>query len=267
MSHPQRQRPLKRLGQHFLTDPGLMEEMLDRAGISASDRVVELGAGKGILTIPLARRVERMVAVEVDPFLIPVLKKQLKIFPEGRVRLSQGDIMKLDYKALSEELGGKLTVVGNIPYQLTSPILFQLLDAKACLARALLTMQKEVGVRLLGAPCTKAYGILTVLVSYVAAARPVMEIPASAFHPRPKVDSLSVLLDFSRPHPRRARDENIFKKLVRAAFAHRRKTLKNALKSFLETDPSPMLESLGINPERRPETLNMDEWIKISNSL
>jgi 16S rRNA (adenine1518-N6/adenine1519-N6)-dimethyltransferase len=262
-----RRHPKKRLGQHFFRYPHLMEEMLDLAGIGEEEVVVELGAGTGVLTLPLARRVKRILAVELDPELIGPLEERLKGIPSSKVTIVQGDLLKLDFSSLAREMDAKITVVGNIPYQLTSPILFMLLDQALLCRRALLTIQKEVGERLLGVPGTRAYGILTVLVSYQARIQPIMDLPAQVFKPKPKVDSMALLLDFTQPHPKRAQNEDHFKRVVKAAFSQRRKTIHNSLKAFAGESLAGVLNNLGIDPQRRPETLTLDEFIQLSDRL
>jgi len=261
-------RPKKSLGQHFLRDPLIIERILARAKPDKSATVLEIGSGMGALTFPLASCVRHVIAVEKDGNLAEKLQTGLSREGIGNVTLIHEDILKLDLARLSEE---KLEVIGNIPYNISSPLIEKVIRNRELVSRAILTLQHELAARLTASPGNKQYGALTVLIQYHARLSPLLEIPREAFHPKPKVSSTVVQFDFSKPYPRRADHEEFFRKVVRAAFAHRRKTLLNSLRgTFPSWNVQSILQAMeccAIDPQRRAETLGMDEFINLSQSL
>jgi len=261
-------RPKKSLGQHFLRDPFIIERILAGAKFSRSSTVLEVGAGLGALTFPLASCVQHVMAVEKDGTLVEKLRAGLARERVGNVTLIHEDILKLDLAPLSEE---KIEVIGNIPYNISSPLIEKLIRNRGRIPRAILTLQHELAGRLTASPGNKQYGALTVVIQYHARLSPLLEIPRQAFYPKPKVSSTVVQFEFSKPFPRRADDEEFFRKVVRAAFAHRRKTLLNSLRgTFPSWEVQSALNAMkhcAIDPQRRAETLSIDDFLNLSAAL
>ncbi len=261
-------RPKKSLGQHFLRDPLVVERILAGAKFDKTSTVLEIGSGMGALTFPLASCVRHVIAVEKDGALAEKLRAGLSRQGVGNVTLIHEDILKLDLATLSEE---KIEVIGNIPYNISSPLIEKLIRNRVLISRAILTLQHELAARLTASPGNKQYGALTVLIQYHAHLSPLLEIPRQAFFPKPKVSSTVVQFEFSRPFPRRVDPEDFFRKVVRAAFAHRRKTLLNSLRgTFASWDVQSLLNALehcAIDPRRRAETLGMDDFINLTEAL
>jgi 16S rRNA (adenine1518-N6/adenine1519-N6)-dimethyltransferase len=264
--------PSKRLGQHFLKERGLAEMIVQLARFDRRDRVLEIGPGWGALTLPLAASVHQVLAVEKDARLAEALGKRLHRVGIDNVRVVRGDILRLD---LADLLGSrteeKIRVIGNLPYNISSPLIERLIGHRDRVSRATLMFQAELARRLIAVPGSRAYGAMTVLIQYEARLSSLLEVPKSAFHPRPKVDSMVLSLDFERPHPRRAENEAFFRRVVRGAFAHRRKTLLNCLKRSLPScaveDILRALQTCGVEPHRRAETLHIDDYLCLSASL
>jgi 16S rRNA (adenine1518-N6/adenine1519-N6)-dimethyltransferase len=174
-------------------------------------------------------------------------------------------------RGMARSLGNRLQLIGNLPFNISSPFLGKLIRSKDVLSRAVLTFQAEVGRRLIALPGNKQYGAMSVLVQYHARILPLLDVPKAAFYPPPKVGSMVVEIDFTRPHPKRARDENRFRKTVKGAFAHRRKILINSLKgTFPELHQGQILRAMersGIDPKKRAEVLGIDDFIELSQAL
>lgn len=266
-----RLRPKKRLGQHFLVANKVIDEIISLARFSASDFVLEIGPGKGALTLPLARSVSHVLAVEKDTHLINLLKNKLLGAGITNVTLVNDDILRWDFNQIEVFSIEKIQVIGNLPYNISSPFLEKLIKNRKLVGRAVLMFQLEVAKRIAACPGTKAYGAMTLLVQYHAQPTVLLEVSREAFYPRPKVDSMVLELDFDRPHPRRADHEEEFRKIVKSSFSHRRKTLLNALKSSSITwDRETLLKGMkkcGIDPGRRPETLDIDEFLCFTRAL
>lgn len=264
-------RARKRLGQHFLRDPSVIRQIILRAGFAPDAVVVEIGPGLGALTLPLAESVRQVIGIEKDSRLAEILKDRLIHKGIQNVLLVNEDVLKTDLQEAARPYGGKIQVIGNLPYNISTPFLEKLIRSRQVVTRAVLTFQAEVARRLIASPGNKQYGAMTVLVQYHAGISPLLEIPKEAFHPPPKVKSMVVELDLTRAHPTRARDEEAFKKLVKGAFAHRRKTLINSLKgTFSEWGHDEILMALkrsGIDPGKRAETLGIDDFIRLAQGL
>ena len=263
--------PKKGLGQHFLRDTGIVHKIINKARLDPSDHVLEIGPGLGALTIPLAASVHHVVAVEKDPRLAEMLKKRLGQDDISNVRLINEDILKLELEGIPGLPGKKMKVIGNLPYNISTPFLERLVENRNLVSRAVLMFQLELARRLTASPGNKEFGAMTVLVQYHAHISPLLEVSKVSFYPRPKVDSMVLELDFERPHPRRAEDETKFKTVVRGAFAHRRKTLLNSLKRTLSSRTSEeilaALRKCGIDPEKRAETLHIDQFLCLTSAL
>jgi 16S rRNA (adenine1518-N6/adenine1519-N6)-dimethyltransferase len=263
--------PKKSLGQHFLKTQHVIHEIITRAGFERDSRVLEVGPGRGALTLPLAGRVKHVFAVEKDPRLAEMLKKTLERAGIENVILVCGDILRLDFHEVVGDQEGKFNVIGNLPYNISSPFLEKIIRNKELIRRAILTFQLELANRLVGSPGNKAYGAMTVLMQYHARLSPLLTIPKESFHPRPKVSSMVLEMDFTRPHPTRTEDEEHFRKVVKAAFAQRRKTVSNSLRhtlpSFGAEKILEALEQCSIDPGKRAETLTIDDFLCLSAAL
>ena len=266
-----RGRPKKRLGQHYLIRSDIIHDIVNRSGFGAEHIVLEIGPGKGALTIPLARNVSHIFAVEKDPYLVEALRRKISQAGISNITLIHEDILRFDLAGIVDEYHGKIQVIGNLPYNISSPCLEKLVANRSIIDRAILMFQSEFAQRLCATPGEKAYGAMTVLVTYNGRTAPLIQVPRNAFYPRPKVDSAVVEIDFEQPYVPRARHEGAFEKVVKGAFSHRRKTLVNSLKSFFPSlDQAELLQwlaSCSINPRRRAETLHMDEFLCLADKL
>jgi len=264
-------RPKKQLGQNFIVDPAFTEMIVKRAGILPEDIILEIGAGLGALTIPLARRAEKVFAVEKDRQIIPILNTEILVSGLTNVSIIEKDILSVDIKALIEDIGGKIVVMGNLPYNISSQILVQLIRSREGINRAVLMFQKELAQRITAEAGCKDYGRLTVMLRYCSDIKKLVDAKASLFFPKPKVDSEILELKFKKEIDHKAADELFFFKVIKSGFGNRRKTLKNALAaSELNIDSNTakgILEKSGIDPIRRAETLTVEEFVKLSNNL
>lgn len=267
-------RPRKRLGQCFLCDPNILEKIVRIAGVRETDTVVEIGSGIGVLTAMIARMARRVVAVEVDRFLVEVLQKELGDFTN--VEIVQTDVLQFDFSSVCPGAGPggqreRIQVIGNVPYNISSQIVLRLLGYRDCLDRVVLMLQREVAERLAAPPGTKDYGPLSVYVALYTEASLEMKVPAGCFHPRPDVESRVIRLDVRKEPLCRVDDVAFFQRLVRTSFSKRRKTLLNNLKTsqlpVTGDQISVALSALGIDGVRRAETLSVHEFAALSNFL
>ena len=265
---PPGHRPKKRLGQNFLVRPSLLRAIAERAGLTEEITVVEIGAGTGNLTRELSRRAAKVFALEFDRDLAAALREE---FAAGNVEVIEADALEFDFAALKPGSGG-LKIVGNLPYNISVPLIFRLLETPGPARELLLMVQKEVAERIIAPPGGKAYGILAVLCQTLADVKIVLRVPASAFSPKPKVESAVVrfqLLDAPR-HP--LPDWEFFKRVVKAAFGQRRKIIANALSGSpdLALAPDTVAQALSqakIQPTRRAQTLTLAEFAELGNDL
>ncbi len=261
--------PRKRFGQHFLTQAGVARRIVASAELQESDVVVEVGPGLGALTQFIIEQVKQLHLVELDRDLAEYLTGA---FPSGfcRVEVHCRDILTFDFAGLSQITGQRLVLVGNLPYNISSPLLFRLLEQHRGLQRAVFTLQREVGERLTAPPGGKSYGVLSVLTGIYANVVPLFLVGPKQFYPPPQVDSLVVRLDF---HDQPLLDEEAFqflRQVVNHAFQHRRKTLQNSLRSMAAHCAIPVAEALAmtaIDPMRRPETLSLEDYVQLSAVL
>ena len=258
-------RAKKRYGQHFLQGVWA-DKLVDAIQPRSDDRFLEIGPGPGALTLRLAPRVAALTAIEVDPDMVAELQPEVP----PNVTLVQQDFLDADIRAL---LGsGPRRVVGNLPYNVSSPILFRILDAhrtRGGIVDATFMLQREVAERIESGPGTKDYGVLSILVQLHADVRRVLTLPPGAFRPQPKVHSAVVRLTF-RPPAVMLADEAAFERMVRSMFTQRRKTLANALKPFAETagrSAPGALAAADIDPSRRPETLQLTELARLADAF
>ena len=263
--------PKKQLGQHFLSDPSTAEMITARSGIVPEDIVLEIGAGLGALTIPLARRAKKVYAVDTDSQMIELLKTELIANSISNVVLIKENILELNIEKLAKEAGRRLIVIGNLPYNISSQVLIQLIKSRSVVSRSIFMLQKELSRRIIAKPCCRDYGRLSVMLQYCADIKKIADIKAHQFFPKPKVDSEVLEIKFKTAIKCPAKDEAFFFKIIKAAFGQRRKTLRNALAgSELHLDTSTaqrVLESAGIEPSRRAETLTVSEFVELSNTL
>jgi 16S rRNA (adenine1518-N6/adenine1519-N6)-dimethyltransferase len=264
-------RPKKSLGQHFLKDKEIVREIINKARFDSTDRVLEIGPGLGALTLPLARGVHHVVAVEKDSRLTDILNKRLSAEKIENVLLINEDILKLDFSRVPSLHKRELRVIGNLPYNISSPTLEKLVENRHMVNRAVLMLQSELAERLIANPGTKAFGAMTVFIQYHARVSPLLHVPKEAFHPRPKVDSMVLEMDFRRPYPQRTEDDVKFRTVVKGAFAQRRKTLLNSLKntliSYSREEILTALERCEIDPKRRAETLSIEDFLRLTSAL
>jgi 16S rRNA (adenine1518-N6/adenine1519-N6)-dimethyltransferase len=250
-------RPRRRFGQNFLVDRTVVARSIDAVDPRPGDAVVEIGPGLGALTEPLLERLEALDAVEIDRDLCAALAAR---FPPPRLRIHQADALAFDFCAL----GPSLRVVGNLPYNISSPLLFHLADAAQCLRDCHLMLQREVVDRIVAEPGSKVYGRLSVMLQYRFRAERLLRVPAGAFRPVPEVESAFLRLVPHRPLPLQARDESTFAAVVAKAFGQRRKTLRNALRDLIEAHE---LAALGVDPARRAETLPVEAFVRVADRV
>lgn len=262
----------KQLGQNFLADPSTAQMIVARSGITGDDTILEIGAGLGALTLPLARTARRVIAVEKDDQLIPLLKNELLAAGlHNDVELIRQNILDVDIKALAAQAGSPLVVMGNLPYNISSQILIRLVRVRDVVSRAIFMFQKELAERLTAHPGNKTYGRLSVALQYCADIQKLADVKANLFFPRPKVDSMVIEIRFRKIPEYAVRDESLFFEVVKAAFGQRRKTLRNALSNGLQTTDSRIVENAlaraGIDPGRRAESLSVAEFVMLSNQF
>jgi 16S rRNA (adenine1518-N6/adenine1519-N6)-dimethyltransferase len=250
---------MKRYGQNFLYDVSILKRIIQVSQLGPDDYVVEIGTGHGLLTRLLAERVRRVTTIELDKRLYEKAKKELEDF--DNIELVYGDALKYPFEKLSN-----FKVVANIPYYITSPLIFKLLEAREKIDTITITVQKEVAERVVAKPGSKSYGILSIMVQYYAKPFIKFIIPRGAFRPPPNVDSAVLHIIILRTPSVDVKDEGLFFKIVKAAFSKRRKMLSNSLKVFYK-DVKKWLEMANVEPTRRPETLTIKEFAKIADSL
>ncbi len=264
-------RPKKKLGQHFLVDPSSADMIVSRSKITSDDTVMEVGAGLGALTIPLAKAARQVFAVETDSQLTKLLKTELIVHNLTNVEIIENNILNVDIHALAKKIDRQIIVTGNLPYNISSQILIQLIHTRKDVKRAILMFQKELARRITATPGNKDYGRLTVMLGYCAEIESIATVAASLFYPVPKVDSEVVEVNFkiSREYP--PHDETMLFQVIKGAFGNRRKTLKNALSaSGLHIEPQIARQALiaaKIDPTRRAETLAVSEFVTLQSCL
>jgi 16S rRNA (adenine1518-N6/adenine1519-N6)-dimethyltransferase len=251
-------RPRKRFGQHFLHERGIIQRIVTAFNPKPTDHVVEIGPGEGVLTRELAGKVAKLDVVEIDRDLIERLRQSL---PES-VTIHNADALKFDFCSLALP-DNKLRVIGNLPYNISTPLLFHLLDQAHCVSNMLFMLQKEVVDRMVAAPGGKDYGRLSVMLQWGAQMEKLFNVGAGSFRPPPKVDSSVVRLIPHAVPPVQVNDPQRFAAIVKAAFSQRRKVLRNTLKGLVGAEA---MQALGIDPGRRAETLSLQEFAALSNA-
>lgn len=259
----------KSLGQNFLIDGNIVRKIVSESNITEEDYVLEIGPGMGTLTEELALRAKKVVAVELDDSLLPILDETLAKY--DNVEIVHGDILKIDIAKLIEEKldNGPVKVVANLPYYVTTPIIARLIEEGLNLESVTVMVQKEVADRMASGPGSKVYGSLSVFVNFYSNPKVIVKVPKTVFMPQPKIDSSVIKLTLKKELPDVDRDK--FFRVVKAAFSKRRKTIMNALSSYdfdIEKEIiKETLESLNISTEERAENLSVEDFIKISKTL
>jgi 16S rRNA (adenine1518-N6/adenine1519-N6)-dimethyltransferase len=250
-------------------DGNIIRKIAAAAPITKEDIVVEIGAGIGVLTEILAQEARKIIAVELDKNLVEVLKE--KLVPYTNAEIHCGDILKYDFEALAKRYKSKVKVIGNVPYNISSPLIFHLLSFRSVIDGFILMLQKEVVQRLAAQPNNKSYGVPSVLLQMFASVEKIFDVPASCFYPMPKVESAVIRGAFLDKPLMELADAAFFTQLVKASFAQRRKMLINNLKKsklladFEEEKIKEVLTSAGIDGKRRGETLSVEEFGRLSN--
>lgn len=259
----------KGLGQNFLSSQTVLEEIANAAEIDGCG-VIEIGPGFGVLTNELAKHAEKVVALEIDDRLIPILKDTLSEY--DNIKIINKDVLKTDIAALiDEEFDSKtVSIAANLPYYITTPIITGIIEAKLPIRNLVVMVQKEVADRIVAKPGSKDYGAISVLCQYYANTEIITTVPADLFVPPPKVDSAVVKLAFYDKPAVEVKDEKLFFKTVKAAFSQRRKTLLNCLSANFSSSKDELvsiLEKVGIDPRRRGETLSLEEFANLSDNI
>ena len=260
MTKPQH-RARKRFGQNFLQDPGVINNIVRAINPLPDDHLVEIGPGQGALTEHLSSSACRLDVIELDRDLVPGLLAAFSVNP--RFKLHSADALKFDFEALVND-AQPLRVVGNLPYNISTPLIFKLLENTAIIRDMHFMLQLEVVDRLAASPGSKNWGRLGIMAQYHCAVDKLFEVPPESFNPRPKVQSAIVRLAPWRDSPWASCDTNLLRQVVQTAFGQRRKTLRNNLKGLIDTA---RLESLDIDPGARAETLELSQFIEITTAI
>ncbi|UXI67443.1 16S rRNA (adenine(1518)-N(6)/adenine(1519)-N(6))-dimethyltransferase RsmA [Tahibacter amnicola] len=247
----------KRFGQHFLHDPGLIRRIVQAVAPKPGDRLVEIGPGEGAITLPLLEQHGEITVIELDRDLIPRIEAAAA--PHGRIEVVNADVLTVDFTALAK--GGKIRLVGNLPYNISSPILFHCLEHAGSIIDMHFMLQKEVVDRMAADPGSKVYGRLSVMLQLYCRVEPLFKVPPGAFNPPPKVDSAVVRLTPLPPERRHDADPRLVERVVREAFGQRRKTLSNALHHVATAE---QIQAAGIDPRTRAEQLAPSQFVAIA---
>lgn len=253
--------PRKRFGQHFLHDAAIIERMVAAIAPQPGQTLVEIGPGLGALTRPLLLRAGTLHVVELDRDVIPLLQARCR--DAGELLIHQADALRFDFSGLAPA-GGLLRVAGNLPYNISTPLIFHLLKAADVVQDMHFLLQKEVVERLVAPPGGRDYGRLSVMVQYRCRTEALFRVGPGAFNPPPRVDSAYVRLTPWETPPHHAVDEGLLAALVNQAFTQRRKTLRNAVRGYADVS---LLESSGIDPGARPETLDVGHFVALANRI
>lgn len=249
-------RPRKRFGQHFLTDPGVIDAIVQAIDPQPGDTIVEIGPGPGAITEPLARKAGQLHCVELDRDLAGALRRRFA--STDNVSIHEADALKFDFCSL----GDSLRVVGNLPYNISTPLLFHLVDCRDCISDMYFMLQKEVVERMTAEPGTKAYGRLGIMLGCHLSVEALFDVGPECFDPPPKVVSAVVRLAPLGDERPQIDDEQLLGRLVATAFSQRRKTLRNALKTMVDATE---LDAVGIDTSKRPESLAIADYVALAN--
>ena len=265
--------PHKKLGQNFLVHRHTAERIVELAGPAKDDIIIEVGVGLGALTNPIAAKAREVIGIEADSGIVQLHTEEHDL--ADNVTLIHADILKVNLVELAEQCGGPLKIIANLPYSISSPFLFRLLDHRQRVDWAVVMLQKEVAQRLMATPGTKEYGVPSVLFAGCATIEPLMQVKPAEFHPRPKVDSMVIRIRF-QPPPERIKalpafDWPMLKKIVRGCFGQRRKTLLNGLAAsglgFDKKQLAILIDKAGLDPSVRAEQLSLEQFVQLSNSV
>jgi 16S rRNA (adenine1518-N6/adenine1519-N6)-dimethyltransferase len=249
-------------------DRNILNKVIRAARVERRDVVLEVGPGLGEMTLALARRAERVIAIEIDPKLMAILEKKVRDYPN--VEVVKGDILKVEFNQLLQQEKGPVKVVANLPYQISTPLLFRLIEAREFFSTFTVMLQKEVAERMVAPPGRKEYGPLSIFMQMFLDLSIHFFIKPSAFFPSPKVESAVIHMSWKDKPMVDTEDEEWFKKIVKGCFGYRRKTLNNALKHSdltLPHDIESRAERIGIDLQRRPETLSIREFAVLAEAL
>jgi 16S rRNA (adenine1518-N6/adenine1519-N6)-dimethyltransferase len=261
--HQRKSRPRKRFGQHFLSQPSTALKIVQSAELSDDDAVVEIGPGLGSLTRFIPLQVKKLHLVELDKEIVEYLRERI---PAENAVIHQLDALSFDFGNLFDIEKRRLIVLGNLPYNISSPLMFHLLESFPAIERAVFMVQKELGMRFAAAPGTKDYGVLTVLLGIYSEVRTLFTVGPRQFYPPPKVDSVVLRIDFAKEQPV-GPNFDFLRKLVSKAFQQRRKTLANSLAGVFGLSSAALgdaFEQASIDPKRRPETLSPKEFLALA---
>jgi 16S rRNA (adenine1518-N6/adenine1519-N6)-dimethyltransferase len=260
--------PRKGWGQHFLVDRNILNKVIWAAQVEKEDTVLEVGPGLGEMTIALARQAKRVIAIEIDSKLVAILNEKMKNYPN--VEVVKSDILKVDFNQFLKKEGHPIKVVANLPYQVSTQLLFRFIESKETFSTFTLMLQKEVAERMVAPPGGKEYGPLSIFIQMFSDVSIRFFIKPSAFFPPPKVESAVVHMVWKEKPMIETNDEEWFKRVVKACFGYRRKTLVNALRHSELSLPESIelkMEAIGIDPRRRPETLTIQEYASLAKVL
>lgn len=257
----------KSLGQNFLTDKNVIDKIIESPNISEDDLVIEIGPGIGVLTNEACQKAKKVIAVEIDKNLIPILKDTLGEY--DNLEIINNDVLKTDLNEVIANSGcDKAKIIGNLPYYITTPIIMGLLEKGVKAESITIMMQKEVADRIKAEPGSKTYGALSVAVQYYCTVTNVATVPKEVFFPAPKVDSAVLRLDIRKDKPVELISEPMFFRCIKAGFGQRRKTLSNSLMGLGDVSKEEVkncLEAVGVDEKRRAETLSLEDFANIAN--
>lgn len=263
MSEKKKEKPKKYLGQHFLHDKNIISRIIHVADISKDDLVVEIGPGEGALTFPLAEKAGEVIAIEIDKQLVDQLREKGARY--NNLTIIEGDALKFHY----EDINRRFKVVSNLPYYISTPIIFRLMELRNQVISMTLMLQKEVAQRIVAVPDSKDYGVLSIAVQFYAEPSIAFYISKGSFYPSPEVDSAIVKIVPRKEPVVKVKNENLFWSTIKTAFSYRRKTILNSLamcglkKEYIEG----ALKRAGIDPSLRPEDLSIEQWGKLVDGL
>ena len=258
----------KQFGQNFISDDHLLAKIVEAAEITPEDVVIEIGPGAATLTAALAEKAAQVIAIEIDKDLFPIIERRMAGY--SNFELVAGDAMKVDFDALAAKYGAKrYKVVANLPYYITTPIVMRFLEEGFRVSELVIMVQQEVADRFLANPGTKAYGSITVALNYYGEVSRAFNVPRTMFTPRPEVDSSIVKIKCYENKPFEADDEKLLRRVIKAAFGQRRKTLNNALKALNlpKEELDEALKTAEIDASLRGETLSIEEFVCLSNAI
>lgn len=258
----------KQFGQNFISDDHLLAKIVEAAEITPEDVVIEIGPGAATLTAALAEKAAQVIAIEIDKDLFPIIERRMAGY--SNFELVAGDAMKVDFDALAAKYEAKsYKVVANLPYYITTPIVMRFLEEGFRVSELVIMVQQEVADRFLANPGTKAYGAITAAINYYGSVSRAFNVPRTMFTPRPEVDSSIVKIKCYENKPFEADDEKLLRRVIKAAFGQRRKTLNNALKALNlpKEELDEALKTAEIDASLRGETLSIEEFVRLSNAI